>query len=171
MRVTSLTVVVAAAAFILCAPASANNDPHRIPFPSPPFDLPASYCGFPVHLAATVDREYATVSTSPDGSTVYKITGSIFVTVTNLTTGKSVTVNASGPATETVAPDGTTVTIDGRGLFLLYAANGTQFGLPSDIVLEAGPTNLTVDLATDTIISVASPAPHVLVDLCAALSS
>lgn len=171
VRVASLVATTATAVLIVCAPASANSDPHRIFLPATPFDLPASFCGFPVHIAYPVDKEYATVSTEPDGSTVYVITGSLFATVTNLDTGKSVTVNASGPGTDTFSPDGTTVTVAGTGLFLLYATNATQFGFPSSVVVTSGPIHFLGDLTTFTIISMSTPPPHVLVDVCGALSS
>ena len=55
--------------------ASANSDPHRVFFPASAFDIPARVCTFPVHVDVPTDKEYATVTTLPDGSTKYVITG------------------------------------------------------------------------------------------------
>jgi hypothetical protein len=158
-----------AIALLIAASASANNDPHRIYLPLAPFDLPASYCGFPVHIEPLANREYAKVSQGADGSTVYKITGSLFVGVTNTTTGRATTLNISGPGTFTFSVDGTVGTFDGRGLSLLYASNVTQFGLPSNLVVTSGPGPVSIDLVNGTILSLPTT-PHVLLDVCAALS-
>jgi hypothetical protein len=170
--VSALLVAATAAIAVLIAPASAsaNNDPHRMYLAAAPFDLPADYCGFPVHFEFPVNKEYATVSTGPDGSTIYKVTGSLFIKLTNTETGKAITVNASGPGTTTFSADGTTATFDARGLTLSFATNLTQLGFPSNLVLTSGPNAATVDLVTETVISLPT-VPHVLLDVCAALSS
>ena len=159
----------AAACAIAVASASANNDPHRFFLDSSPMDFPASFCGFPVHVEAVVNKEYAKVSQGADGSTILKITGSLFDRATNEDTGKSITFNASGPVTLTFSPDGTTLTIQGRGLTGAFAPNLTEFGFPSNIVVFSGPALATVDLATGAVISLAGQ-PHVVLDVCAALS-
>ncbi len=164
-----LAVTAAIALLIGPASASANNDPHRIYLAAAPFDLPSSFCGFPIHIDTLVDKEYAKVSQGADGSTIYKITGSLFDSVTNEATGKTITLNASGPANLTVSPDGTIGTFDARGLGLVFAPNLTQFGLPSNLVLVSGPTLASFDLVNGTVISMATQ-PHVLLDVCAALS-
>jgi hypothetical protein len=165
-------VAATAAIAVLIAPASAsaNNDPHRMFLAATPFDLPASFCGFPVHEEFPVNKEYATVSTGADGSTIFKITGSLFISLTNTETGKTITVNASGPGTFTFSADGTTATFDTRGVGVYFATNLTQFGFPSNLVLASGPSLATVDLVNNTVIS-AARVPHVLLDICAALSS
>src|SRR5260370_13223712 len=150
-------------------PAAANNDPHRSFAAATPFDLPATFCGYAVHFAVTVDKEYSTITITADGSTVIKTTGSLFVSLTNNATGKSITVNASGPGTVTIAPDGINATVEGEGLGVLFASNGTEVGLPSDLVLTSGPLHFPENLALSTITSM-SGMPHVLLDLCAALS-
>ena len=101
-----VTLVVAASAttavaLVAAAPVAANNDPHRIYLAAAPFDVPATVCGFAVHVEPLVDREYAKVTTNPDGSTSYKITGAAFLNLTNTTTGKTITLNISGPGTST----------------------------------------------------------------------
>ena len=145
----------------------ANNDPHRTFLAAAPFDLPVGVCSFPVHLAFPVNNEYGTISTAADGSTVIKVTGALDVTATDKLTGVAVTLNASGPATLTFSPDGTTEQLDGQGLGLFFAANGSQFGLPSNLVYTSGPLDATIDLATNSLTSLNNP--HVLLDVCAAL--
>src|SRR5262249_53723160 len=149
-----LTLVVAAGAatavaLVAAAPVAANNDPHRIYLAAAPFDVPATVCGFAVHVDPLVDREYAKVTTNPDGSTSYKITGTSVDNLTNSTTGKTITVNASGPGTSTFSADGTTVTFDGTGHGLLWATNLTDFGAPSNFILTAGPTAASLLFTTD----------------------
>jgi hypothetical protein len=162
-----LTLALSAALFVPAA--SANNDPHRMFLAAAPFDLPANYCGFPVHFEYPVNKEYATVSMAPDGSTIFKVTGSLFITLTNTETGKTITVNASGPGTSTFSADGTRLDFDGGGLTLFFATNLTQFGLPSNLLLSSGPNQASVDLVTGTVITMPT-VPHVLLDVCAALS-
>jgi hypothetical protein len=160
-----------AAVALVMAPvsASSNKEPHRMFLAAAPFDLPAGFCDFPVHFEFPVNKEYAKVSTGPDGSTIFKVNGSLFVSLTNTATGKTITVNASGPGTDTFSADGTTLIFDGLGLGLLFAPNLTQFGLPSNIVQTSGPALATIDLTTGAVTSMATQ-PHVLLDVCAALS-
>jgi hypothetical protein len=174
-RVLTVATVVAAAAaavaMVAAAPAAANNDPHRIYLAAAPFDLPASLCGFPVHVEPLVDKEYATVSTNPDGSTTYKVTGSLFVSLTNAGTGKTISANISGPGSFTFPADGTTLTVSSTGVGLTWAPNLTDFGAPSNIVVTAGPIQVTFDVATGAVLSPSTQVPNVLIDVCAALST
>jgi hypothetical protein len=172
VTVRVLLVAATAAITLLIAPASAsaNNDPHRIYLAAAPFDLPASYCGFPVHFEFPVNKEYATMSTGADGSTIYKITGALFVTLTNTVTDKTITVNASGPGTVTISADGTTQTIDGTGLGLQFATNLTDFGLPSNLVLISGPIHVVFDITSGFRVITMTP-EHARLDVCGALSS
>lgn len=151
------------------ASASANSDPHRAFLDNQPFDLPTGFCAFPVHVTFPTDREYAKVSVLPDGSTVLKVTGSLFMTATNTDTGKAITFNASGPGTLTVAADGSSLALDGRGVSMLFALNLTSFGAPSNVIVAAGPNVATFDFATSTY-TYMQDLPHVLLDVCAALS-
>jgi hypothetical protein len=67
-----------------------------------------------------------------------------------------------------LSADGTTLTFDTQGLNLVFGTNLTQFGFPSNIVLTSGPVLWTFDLTTLT--STVTGHPHVVVDVCAALS-
>jgi len=84
-RLTFVLMFAAAGILIQATPAAANNDPHRSFAAATPFDLPATFCGFAVHFAFPVDKEYSTITLTADGSTVIKTTGSLFVSLTNNT--------------------------------------------------------------------------------------
>ena len=147
---------------------SANNDPHRQFLPAGPIDL-VGYCSFTVHVEFPVDREYGTITTEPDGSTLIKVTGALFNTFTNEATGKSVYVNASGPGTFLISPDGSTVTTDGQGQSVDLAPNLTAFGFPSNLVENAGPVHYVQASGFGTMTSFSGHI-NVLTDICAALS-
>jgi hypothetical protein len=84
------------------------------------------------------------------------------------TTGKTVTLNVSGPGTVTYPPNSTLGVIASHGVSIYYVTNGAQFGLPN-LMYVSGLFDFTTDFANDTIVSVARP-PHVLLDVCAALA-
>ena len=162
------TVLLAALALLLmtAAPASANNDPHRsyVPVGS---GMVSGLCSFAFDYA-NVDKEYQTVSTS-DGSTIVKTTGSNFSVVTNDITGKSITLNLSGPGTLVIPATGTVWTADVRGLASTGFANLTTFGFPSNEVVTSGEFEYSFDVNTGLMVSVIRM-PHVFMDVCAALS-
>jgi hypothetical protein len=168
------TVLLAALALLLvtAAPASANNDPHRSFLPAAPFDLPGGtggICAFPVHVAFPDNNEYGTTSTLPDGSTLLKVTGTSFMSATNLNTGKMLIANTSSEGTYTYLTDGVTVIGNFHGPSWLEAPNQTAFGFPSNFVVVAGSVLLTLNSTTGEYISL-SGHQHVLIDVCAALS-
>jgi hypothetical protein len=66
--------------------------------PGDPFTLDASFCGFEVRVAAPVNKEYGKILKASDGSSVMLVTGSLRESFTNLSTGKTITANASGQA-------------------------------------------------------------------------
>jgi hypothetical protein len=148
---------------------SANNDPHRTFLAATPLDLPAGFCSFPVHLDFPVNKEYGTFSTTADGSTMIKVTGSLVVTATNTARGTTITLNVSGPGTNIISHDGTKLQFDLLGLTLFFVTNGPHFGLPSGLVQTSGPLTGTLDLGSSAIISLTSR-PYVLLDVCAALA-
>jgi len=135
-----------AGGLMTASPALARGPNWQV-FPAPPFTLPATYCGFDVEAAAVADKEFVTILQTSDGSTTFLVTGQLTGSFTNLETGKTVTLNGSGPAKITVNPDG--------------------FGLPT-VSVTAGA--LTESLAPDGTVTSASLQGQVLVDICAALS-
>ena len=124
--------------------ASAAGNPDRQPSPTPP-DIVVDVCVpsvGPVLAHITVNREYVKTFTEADGTITSAINGAAFGTFTRLSNGAVVAVNASGPATLTVHPDGV-VTFVNRGL--LVAINSTG------IWQYAG--NSVVDPATGIVLS------------------
>jgi hypothetical protein len=83
--------------------------------PPPPF--PPTSCGsFDTVLAITMANIVVkNITYPPDGSVVVHLSGTFHSTLTNLTTGKSIDVNASGAETDTYYPDGSLTVFD-RGI-------------------------------------------------------
>src|SRR5579884_1453208 len=97
----------AALALATVAAAAPGNGAVRVPVLGGPIDLSAAYCGFPIHVAIVSNNEYYIhLTTLPNGTLIARVTGSVVETFTNEETGKSVTVNVSGPGTTTYYPDG-----------------------------------------------------------------
>jgi hypothetical protein len=163
-----LLVVLATVLLIGPTSASANNDPHRFFFASGPVDIPADVCGFPMHFDVVTNKEYASLTVTADGTSIIKVTGSFVVTFTNSTTGKSITLNASGPGTFTFPANSSLQIVDASGLSFWVGPNLSEFGLPNAF-LSSGPLQLTADTSNFQVVSVARQ-PHVLVDICSALA-
>jgi hypothetical protein len=134
----------------------AAGNPDRQPSPTPP-DIVVDVCipsVGPVLAHITVNREYVKTFTEADGTIILAINGAAFGTFTRLSNGTVVGVNASGPATITMHPDGA-VTLVERGL--LVAINSTG------IWQYAG--NSVVDPATGLVLSHSGR----VTDICALL--
>ena len=144
LRVLQISIVGAVLASVIGVPmATARNDPFHVYLAPSPFDLDATYCGFPVHVDVAVGRQYATSSTSSDGATVLHITGSLKYTLTSPTS--SIDLNASGPADVIFGIDDS-VTIVGRGTGLqpFTPAQAADTGMPG-LALFTGLTVLRFD--------------------------
>jgi hypothetical protein len=136
--------------------------------PATPFTLDPSFCGFPVRDTPVVNKEYAKVLKAADGSMIFLVTGFVEVSFTNLSTGKTIFENTSGPGKATLNADGSiTLALKGHNAFLLTPADAARFGLPN-LFVSAGA--LTITVAPDGSITSLSLQGHVLVDVCAALS-
>jgi len=85
------------------------------------------------------------------------ITGSGKSTITNLSTGKTITENVSGPSKTTVSADGSFV-FAGKGHFIIFLT----------LFISAGA--YTQSTAADGTITSASLNGHVALNLCTALS-
>src|SRR5262249_23083659 len=95
-------------------------------------------------------------------------TGTLQISYTNLQSGKTITVNRSGPGKVTVFADGSElVAAKGPGGLIVAPPDAQRFGLPTVSVL-ADALTLTVDPAGN--ITSLSFNGHVLVNVCAALS-
>ena len=113
----------------------AAGNPDRQPFGTPP-DVVGPFCGASVgdiigHVA--IQREYIKTFTSSNGVTRYMVEGCQQDSFTVVATGKSISVNASGPGVITDYPNGTeTLQLFGYTIFvaippaealLLYTGN------------------------------------------------
>jgi hypothetical protein len=139
--------------------ALAAGNPGRQPLPTPP-DVTGPFCGATLgdivaHVA--VQREYIKTFTTSNGVVRYGIEGYQQDVFTVVGTLKSITVNASGPATITDYPDGTeTFVLLGRTIYVNPPSGG--------IFMYTGRT--VVDTTTGQI------AKHIggTKDICAALA-
>jgi len=156
------------AGVLTASPALAGRG-HKWAFlPAKPFTLPASFCGFKVRVTIPADKEYAKLLKASDGSMTTLVTGTLTVSYTNLSTGKAITENVSGPGKVVSHPDGSvTVRSKGRTGIDLAPADQKRFGLPG-VSVTAGA--LTESVAASGGITSLSLKGHVLVDVCAALS-
>ena len=95
------------------------------------------------------------------------INGSVKTTFTNLSTGKTINANTSGPA-KTESADGSLV-FASKGLtaIALEPPDAKRFGLPT-LFVSAGSVTLSFTAEGDT--TSVSLHGHVLINVCAALS-
>jgi len=133
-----------------------------------PFTLDKSSCGFRVRVVFLVNKEYAKLLKSADGSFTVLDTGSLKVSFTNLSTGKAITVNASGPGKATIYADGSIASeVTGHTGEFFTPADAKRFGMPTVSVITGKSTQ---SIAPDGTITSFTMQGHVLVDVCAALS-
>jgi hypothetical protein len=153
---------------VTASPAFAGRGPKWQLVTAEPFTLPAAFCGFKIRVAFPINKEYFKLLKASDGSMTDLGTGSLKVSLTNLSTGKTITVDASGSAKVTTHADGS-VTFAGRGhgLHFLAPADAKRFGLPTVSVTTG---RLTASIASDGSLTSLSLHGHVLVNVCAALS-
>ena len=131
------------AAFIATTalPTSANP-PDRQPVGNVSVTLPAgpTTCPFDLREDFLADREKLTTFFDRDGNVVrLQVTGQLVARFTNLSTGASITLHISGPATLTFGQDGT-LTANGRG-------TGTGLPLTTGAALIHG--NVTIVVGPD----------------------
>jgi len=96
------------------------------------------------------------------------INGSVKTTFTNLSTGKTINANTSGPAKKTESADGSLV-FASKGLtaIALEPPDAKRFGLPT-LFVSAGSVTLSFTAEGDT--TSVSLHGHALINVCAALS-
>ena len=126
---------------------SASAADPRQPYPNPTgsFDLNGYCSGFDVVASYTRSKEYVIhQTTAPDGTITQKITGSAVISLTNATTGKTVTYNASGPGTVIIYPDNS-YSVDATGPTLFWTLpQNSYLGVPT-ISYTRGPVSFYVD--------------------------
>ena len=154
---------------VTASPVLAGRGPKwQPPGASPPFTLPALFCGFKVRVAFPVNHEYTKVLHHADGSTTFLFTGFGTVSYTNLQTGKTITVNESGPGKATIHADGSITEVHtGRTGLMLTPAQQARFGLPA-VTVTAGKQAFSV--SASHVLTSLSLQGHVLINVCAALS-
>jgi hypothetical protein len=130
-----------------------------------PFTLPALFCGFQIRVTFPVNKEYGKTLTAADGTTL--VTGSLTAAYTNLSTGKTITENLSGPGRLIRQPGSLTMAVKGRSGLFLTPADAQRFGLPT-VAVTAGQT-VTLARPSGGITSLTLHG-HVLVNVCTALS-
>jgi hypothetical protein len=136
--------------------------------PAGPFTAPAAFCGFKIRLTPLVNKEFVKVLKASDGSMITLRTGSFKLSYTNLSTGKTIIENGTGPSKATVFADGSALVANkGHSLLFLFPADATRFGLPT-VSVTAGA--LTGSIAADGSLTSVTLKGHILVDVCAALS-
>jgi hypothetical protein len=136
--------------------------------PAEPFTLPADFCGFPIGFSWPVQNEYSKILKAADGSMIVLITGVDKIAATNLSTGKTITSNVSGPAKVTTFPDGSVTAIaTGVSGIVFSPADAERFGMPA-VGVTAGEQTFSFD-ADGNLVSF-SLQGHVVLDTCAALS-
>lgn len=125
-------------------------------------------CPFPVSIVFPVNREFVRTFTDREGNVVREITtGTVQAIVTNLSTGKSVRLNISGPVFTRPHPDGAvTLTLRGRALVGLFP--GEVPSQPVRLFVNAGQVVLSLDPAGNIVQF--RQVGH-LEDVCAALAS
>ena len=98
------------AGVVTASPAFARGEGWQIQPAPPAIIVPATFCGFEIQVTFPVDREFAKILTASNGFMTTLVTGSLFASLTNLETGKTITENISGPSKTTVFPNGSMTT-------------------------------------------------------------
>ena len=164
---------------LLPAPAAAVDPRELLPTPDPEF-LPAfdsstneGYCtGFDAVVTYTQFNQFIVrQTTAADGTVTLKIAGGAKATVTNQTTGESVSYNISGPGTIVINPDGS-FSIDAAGPNLLWTEQRNLLDFPEVPAIShtTGHVTLFVDASGQTTsYNLAGGARQT--DVCAVLAS
>jgi len=133
-----------------------------------PMTLSALFCGFKIRLTFPRDKEYGKLLKTSDGSMISLFTGSFKVSFTNLSTGKTITENASSPLKQTSTSRYLILSNGGHVGLLLTPADSKRFGLPT-VSVTAGRLTAKIATASGAIASL-SLHGHVQVNVCAALN-
>lgn len=169
-RVFGGLLAVSLVGLLLAAPAGAQR-PHD-PLPADPVVLEGYCTGFTAVVTFTkMNQHIIRETTAPDGTTTLKITGHAQATVTNQTTGESVTYNISGPGTLVLYRDGA-FSVDAAGPNLLWTAPENLANFPDvpTISYTTGRVSFEVDASGQTTsYTLAGGARQT--DVCAVLAS
>ena len=152
LRRSKLAIAIAAFLLSLTAQPALAGAPSRDPVP-PFHDLftAGTVCPFAVAVDGTFQNETAT--SLANGTLL--ISGASFERITNMTTGKSVVVNASGPIKITFGDTFLTARAEGRTIFSFFA--GDVGPAVPGLVLTTGLVIVTQDFETGHITSFIHP--------------
>ena len=155
----ALTVLVSVGLTLLLGGAALAAKPVREFVPSPPdTTFPAgALCGFPVAVETLRNNEYLT--TFSDGR--QRITGALKLRLTNVDTGESLVVNASGPGWYTATE--TTFNVSGQGRWVLFQFAGDEPG--PGIFLYRGNLRFVADESGVRVLSSTSSPRNLCEDL------
>jgi hypothetical protein len=157
IRKTLAGAIAVAAVAALLVPTAAADKPVTVPSPFP--DSTGRYCAdFDVLVHATTNRGTTRIFTS--GAIMF--TGALKVEVTNLESGKTITLNISGPGKISTAGE----VLTGTGPWLFFGEAGF-FGPGSPPELSTNDGRFTIDLADGSFISRIGRS----VDLCPLLAT
>jgi hypothetical protein len=156
------------AAALLCAPVTAGAAT-AVPLGSTPADSPWSpnpssnilpnpnplaagqFCAFAVQVAIVTNKEVENTTTLPDGSTVIKVKGNLVLSFQNLSTGKTIERNVSGPTTTTISPDGSSGTETGGGNnWFTFGPDGQANTGEAGLIFTSGRFTATFTTADNT---------------------
>jgi hypothetical protein len=156
MHRVALVAVLALTVFASAITALADG-PERVA-DGPPPSFTDSTCGFPLDVQVVANREVASTWIDASGAPIRTIvTGTLKVVMTNPATGKSVSLNISGPAMITYNSDGTaTQVLTGRAVIVDTAAG--QLSVNTGRAIEVLPSGAVLSLTGRSL------------NLCAALS-
>ncbi len=144
---------------------SAIGKPTRTPLLAGPFEVPAGVaCSFGVLGGEPIinNQVLTTFPPEPNGDIVQLATGALVFPLTNASTGKSITVNTSGPGRITIHPDGST-TLEAQGRWFL----GLIENAPIALFISSG--RVVISIAADGTPTLVNQSGHVE-DVCALLS-
>ena len=134
MRASLLRALLAGAvlAVLIAGPVlGARPDRQFLPAPTDIF-FPAGIgvCAFDVNLHVDINQEYVKTWTDPAGNPLmFAVNGNLQVTVTNLSTGSSMSINASGPGRGTFDAQGNLAVNVAEGHYLNFTPLTLMTGL------------------------------------------
>ena len=148
------------------AAVAAADPPQKVPVP-PNSDLTLSgVCPFDVLLHTTDQNNHIRVYANG----VAAGEGMLKAEVTNLTSGKTIALNISGPGRLTPNGDGTTtVRLEGRNLVFFFP-DEVSAGAPAALYLTNGLVSERVDSATGAPVQGSFTTTGSVTDMCAALA-
>ncbi len=146
--------------------AHARGKPIRSPAVAGPFEVPAgAVCSFGVSGEVPVNKQVVkTFPPEPNGDVVQLATGAFVSRLTNTSTGKSITVNISGPGRFTIHPDGS-ATLEAWGRWNFFFFDAVNAGTKA--IINSG--RIVLSIASDGTQTLVSQSGHEE-DVCTLLS-